>query len=427
MVLSASGADAGGVATPFGAVAGDPTAVLSAGSLTDTWADDTPPRVLLVEDDPGDALLVEELIADSDLTVTLTWAHSVEQARTELAAGAFDCVLLDLNLPDAHGMDALKEILVLAPDSAVVVLTGLAEEEAGLAAVAAGAQDFLVKGRVEAELFTRAVRYALERKRVERASAALQAGRLRAEENARLERGLLPRPLLRDGRVNVVARYHPGRAHALLGGDFYDVVQTPDGMTHAVVGDVSGHGPAEAALGVCLRVAWRSFVLAGARGSALLELLDQILVAERPGPEVFATLSHLTHHPGGATMEVTRAGHPGLLHRSADGGVTLREVSGGPALGLLPPGVATWPQTSVPVRAGECVVLFTDGLFEGRTATAGHERLGEEGLLDLARRHAHREPAKFVDALIDSAQSLAAPSGGLNDDLAVLLVEWTRS
>ena len=67
----------------------------------------------------------------------------------------------------------------------------------------------------------------------------------------------------------MVARYRPGRANALLGGDFYDVVETPDGTVHAVIGDVCGHGAAEAAIGVCLRVAWRSLVLAGETPPAL--------------------------------------------------------------------------------------------------------------------------------------------------------------
>ena len=143
------------------------------------------------------------------------------------------------------------------------MLTGLAEENAGLAAVAAGAQDYLIKGQAAPHAFGRAIRYAAQRKHVEQASAALRVSEVRAEENARLERGLLPTPLLRTDGIEVVARYRPGREQSLLGGDFYDVVETADGTVHAVIGDVAGHGPAEAATGVCLRVAWRSLVLAG--------------------------------------------------------------------------------------------------------------------------------------------------------------------
>ncbi|MGW0551554.1 PP2C family protein-serine/threonine phosphatase [Streptomyces altiplanensis] len=380
------------------------------------------PTVLLIEDDPGDALLVEELVADGGVSIELRWARSLADALDQLSLEMPHCILLDLHLPDAQGLEALREVLGHADGSAVVVLTGLAEEQSGLAAVAAGAQDYLIKGRLEADLFVRAIRYAIQRKQTEQAASALQTGQLRAQENARLERGLLPTPLLLDKSVEVCARYQPGRAQALLGGDFYDVVQTPDGTTHAVVGDVSGHGPDEAALGVCLRVAWRSFVLAGARGEELLGLLERMLVAERSGPEIFATLTCLSHTAGESHVNVLRAGHPGLLMRSPDGGVHLEEVPGGPVLGLLP-GMARWPVTPLPVAVGEAMVLFTDGLIEGRIGQ-GTERLGEQGLLDIARRHAHRPADAFVDSLIHTAQSLAADSGGLADDVAVLHLEW---
>ncbi|MFJ3877071.1 PP2C family protein-serine/threonine phosphatase [Streptomyces sp. NPDC090077] len=387
--------------------------------------DGVPPHVLLIEDDEGDALLVEELVEDSGIEVRLGRARSLAEALDLLGAEAPECVLLDLHLPDTQGLEGLKKVLSVCAEAAVVVLTGLSEERAGLSAVAAGAQDYLLKGRLEADVFMRAIRYAIQRKRTELAAVALQAGRLRAEENARLERGLLPTPLLLDGvgdAVSVCARYHPGRAQTLLGGDFYDLVQTPDGATHAVVGDVSGHGPSEAALGVCLRVAWRSFVMAGARGAELLQLLERILLAERSGPETFATLVSLTRPAGTGSVSVQRAGHPGFLVRSA-AGVDLRTVPGGPALGILPNWGPGWPVAEVEVEPGGAVMLFTDGLIEGRIGP-GPDRLDEAGLLDIARRHAGLPAEPFVDTLIRTAQGLAADWGGLADDVAVLHLEW---
>ncbi|WP_299531532.1 PP2C family protein-serine/threonine phosphatase [uncultured Streptomyces sp.] len=388
----------------------------------DLWSGEGP-SVLLIEDDPGDALLVEEMVADSGVAIDLSWARTLAEALDRLDDSVPQCVLLDLHLPDSQGLGALKTVLSRAPGAAVVVLTGLAEEESGLAAVAGGAQDYLIKGRLEADLFVRAIRYAIQRKRIERAAADLQESRLRAEENSRVERGLLPTPLLLDDSPQVCSRYRPGRAQTLLGGDFYDVVQTPDGTTHAVVGDVSGHGPDEAALGVCLRVAWRSFILSGARGQRLLDLLEQMLVAERSGPEIFATLTTLSRGPGSARVDVVRAGHPGLLVRPPDGPVRLEEVPGGPVLGLLP-GRARWPVTALDAPPGTRLVLFTDGLIEGRTGR-GSERVGEEGLVEIAREHAHLGADAFVDSVIQRCEDLAASSGGLADDVAVLHLGWT--
>ena len=92
-----------------------------------------PLSVLLVEDDRADALLVEELIADAAVDIRLVWAHSVADAEREIARARPDCVLLDLNLPDASGIDALDHICDCDATLAIVVLTGLFDEHFELA------------------------------------------------------------------------------------------------------------------------------------------------------------------------------------------------------------------------------------------------------------------------------------------------------
>ncbi|MCM6774166.1 fused response regulator/phosphatase [Nocardia sp. CDC159] len=379
------------------------------------------PWMLLVEDDAGDALLVQELVTDGAPGLRLDWVRSLAEAGPRLETESPDCVLLDLHLPDAHGLEALARIREYT-DAAVVVMTGLDEQETGLAAVAAGAQDYLVKGRVEPELFGRAIRYAIQRKQVERTAAALQASQLRAQENARLERGLLPTPLLpADSGVSVQSRYRPGRAHALLGGDFYDVVQDGDGTVHAVIGDVSGHGPDAAATGVALRLAWRTLVLSGVTGARQLRVLEQVLLAERTDRQTFATATSLILEPDTRTVRVQRAGHPGMVLRS---GTELKwvEVPGGPALGFLPD-YAEWPIQELKLPIDSALMLFTDGLFEGCTG-AERERLGEEGMLDIARAVATEQPETFIDELIGRIEELAGAAGGLDDDLAILYLRW---
>lgn len=380
--------------------------------------------ILLVEDDAGDALLVEEMLADGELDSALTWCKTLSEALAYLRAHrAPICVLLDLHLPDVHGLRSVTQIVESSPDAAIVVLTGLAEADAGLEAVATGAQDYLVKGRLDPQALSRAIRYALQRKQVERAASALRANQLMAQENARLERGLLPVPLLNDDSFQAVARYEPGRAHGLLSGDFYDVVQTADGTVRAIIGDVSGHGAAEAALGVCLRVAWRTAVLCGTDPLQQLGLLESILVAERSDPHVFATVTSLVFPPGGDRVRVVRAGHPGLLLRRGTD-VEWVEPEGGMALGLLP-GHGQWPVTDLELTPGAGLVLFTDGLFEGRTGP--RTRLGEEGLLDMARSRAQLAARPFIDALVAGASEAATPHGGLADDVAVLHLGWRNT
>ena len=220
-------------------------------------------QVLLVEDDDGDALLVGELLHEVGAAVVVRRARSLTQAKGLVSGAA--CVLLDLGLPDSQGLNGLRQLLQLEPEAAIVVLTGQASEHLGEQAVRAGAQDYLVKGDVAGHMLDRVIRYAVERRRAEEAQRALHVAQIHAQENARLERGLLPSPLLADSRLSVSARCLPGGKHMLLGGDFYDVVEASDSWVHALIGDVCGRGPAEAALGVCLRVAWRAMVLAGRR------------------------------------------------------------------------------------------------------------------------------------------------------------------
>ncbi|WP_086021411.1 PP2C family protein-serine/threonine phosphatase [Streptomyces zinciresistens] len=376
---------------------------------------------MLVEDDDGDALLVEELLLDTDLPHRLTRCRTAAEARAALASGTVDCILLDLHLPDASGMETVQA-LQPATHAAIIVLTGLAEPRAGVDALAAGAQDYLVKGKVEPDLMQRAVRYAVQRKQVERTNAALQIGQLRAEENARLERGLLPEPLLESAAVTASSRYYPGRTQALLGGDFLDVVQTDDGQVHAVIGDVSGHGPDAAALGVCLRIAWRALTLGGHRDQHLLHLLERIHIAERTGHDLFATCTLITLDPATATCTLHLAGHHEPLLMTA-GGVEEVTAAHGIALGVAP-GIGKWPPTTFSLPARGALVAYTDGLIEGFADDASG-RLGVEGLLRIIHTIEAPDPGAHLDRLIARTRTLNADRH--TDDLAVLRLDWNTS
>jgi serine phosphatase RsbU (regulator of sigma subunit) len=380
-------------------------------------------NVLLVEDDRGDAIIVEELIADADAEINVVWAPSMEDAENHLLKDRPDCVLLDLNLPDADGIKALDRISRRDGTLPIVVLTGLNDEHFGISAVAAGAQDYLVKGRVEPETLRRALLYAVERKRAELTVVELHASELRARENSRLERGLLPSPLLLDAPgVDIVAEYRPSRQHALLGGDFYDFVQTPDRTVHVMVGDVAGHGPDEAALGVALRIGWRALTFAGLRGNERMRQLERILITERPGSSIFATVLSVAMSTDNLSFNVVSAGHPSMLLHGP-GTVEWLEPAVGPALGL---NGYEWPLNIFELPQGCGLVLLTDGLFEGRSGH-GTERLGEKGLLEVAKTYAHLPGREFVTALIDDVERRAQSVGGISDDIAVVRVERTAA
>ena len=139
-------------------------------------------RVLLLEDDPADARLVDLMLRKAPRT-----AFSVEicsrlgQALERIAQGGFNVVLADLSLPDSSGLETLKALTDAAPDVAVVVLTGNDDDSQAIDALKHGAQDYLVKGRDDGFILSRVVRYAVERKNAEQ---ALREARDKAEEAA---------------------------------------------------------------------------------------------------------------------------------------------------------------------------------------------------------------------------------------------------
>lgn len=126
-------------------------------------------KILLVEDNPGDVLLLQETLSEISLVTfvvinVVRLSEALQQIQTEM----FDVILLDLVLPDCQGLESFTKIYQQVPLTPIVVLTGLSDETVAMKAMQAGAQDYLVKGRVSgSDLLMRSIRYAIERKRAE--------------------------------------------------------------------------------------------------------------------------------------------------------------------------------------------------------------------------------------------------------------------
>ena len=145
-------------------------------------------HILLIEDNYGDARLVQILLADSDLpNVKITHELTLKDGITALSDRDFALVLLDLTLPDSRGFETLEKLIATKPDVNVVVMTGLDDKVLGLNAVKAGAQDFLMKNDLNADLLSKTLRYAIERKTVLIKLATATRAREVAEESARMK------------------------------------------------------------------------------------------------------------------------------------------------------------------------------------------------------------------------------------------------
>ena len=372
--------------------------------------------ILLVEDDHGDAVLVQASLSEAGVADdAITWTRTLADALAALSA-APGCVLLDLGLPDADGYTAVHKMVEAAPDTAVIVLTGRQERD-GVEALAAGAQDYLVKDAITGELLERSIRYAIERKRAQQTQQQLREVRMSAAEQARLERGLLPTPLLRSPGVTCATYYRPGRDDAVLGGDFFDVVETSDGRVRAVIGDVMGHGPDEAALGVHLRVAWRTLLLAGTPDDQILPTLARLLAAEQDQLPRYVTVCDLTLDDGFATFRV--AGHPAPV-LCIDKVVSYPDFVVGPPLGVAVPTAVEerWPGNPVAVPSGSSVLLYTDGLLDAYSTDAASESLGITELVGAVR--ACIERGRGADAWLPHLVG-SAPREAIDDTAAVVI------
>ncbi|WP_331235591.1 hybrid sensor histidine kinase/response regulator [Natronorarus salvus] len=154
--------------------------------MSDTQSDAKTLSILLVEDNPGDARLIEEMLAEATdradgtgypvtegpTTVDLVHETTLADARGRLEVFDADVVLLDLRLPDSTDMETIESILADVAETPVIVLTGMPESSLGVDAIARGAQDYLVKddligGGTSAEMLLRSIWYAIERKRTE--------------------------------------------------------------------------------------------------------------------------------------------------------------------------------------------------------------------------------------------------------------------
>lgn len=162
-------------------------------------------RLLLVEDSAGDARLLHEMIQEyGNRAIEMAHVASMSEAEAYLEQGVVDVVLLDLGLPDAQGLEAVRRASSAAPRVPVVVVTGLDDEGLAVRALQAGAEDYLVKGQIETRSLQRALRHAVERKALKEALSEEEAG---AQVAARLFRTLV------ENLPDVIARFDPELRH----------------------------------------------------------------------------------------------------------------------------------------------------------------------------------------------------------------------
>jgi len=395
-------------------------------------------RVLLIEDNPGDAHLIRKMLNTANTSEAFTGGFDLIHAEC-LTGGLellrneqFTIILLDLGLPESKGLDTLAGLRSQVSDIPIIVLTGLNDEQAGIEAVQAGAQDFLIKGQVNDILLIRSLFHSIDRHRMmkELARSNAQLKELLSEMQqdldaaAQIQRSLLPDSALEFPGIDTAWSFRPCGA---VGGDLFNIFPFDASHIGFYILDVTGHGVPAALLSVTLSRMLTNW------GSG-----DNLLVtpggAIRSPAEVLSLLNtrfHITIQNSqyftmiygvldieNRVLQYARAGHQPILVSTTDSEIQVWEE------GNRPVGWHTesdFQEFIKPLASGTRLFMYTDGLIEAKRPDQ-EDRFGQHKLIDLIKEGRSRALKPCVNGVIDHFDSWIGDSQ-IQDDIALLAVE----
>ena len=372
-------------------------------------------RILLIEDNPGDARLIRESLFEAPTTAfELQHADRLHSGLKILELGETDLILLDLSLPESWGINTLLKVREAAPTIPIVVLTGLDDETAAVTAVQEGAQDYLVKGNVTGSLLVRSIRYAIERGRRRQAERALRATKEEFRIAQEIQQKLFPSSPPALSGLDIGGATYPAEA---TGGDYFDYIQMLDDCWGIVVGDVAGHGFGPALLMAEARAYLRALAWTHSDVCEILKLANRLLV-EDVAEDHFVTLFFGRLDPRTRSFVYASAGHPEGYVLDAAGEVKCQLKSTGFPLGVER---ETSYSAALPVtlNPGDLVFLLTDGVFEARSRD--EHPFGIERTLESIRDNRHLPAQRIVDSLYDSIREYCHTQNPTDDITAIAI------
>jgi sigma-B regulation protein RsbU (phosphoserine phosphatase) len=373
--------------------------------------DESAGRVLVADDQPDVLEAVRLLLKLNGFAVEAASSPAAVLAALQAAGPEpFDLLVMDLNYArdttSGHeGLELVDRVRAAAPALPIVVMTAWSTVPLAVALMRNGVTDFVEKPFENARLM------ATVRAQVAAGRQRRRAERL--EDDARdVQRRLLARPLPTGPGYAVGAAW---RFAERLGGDAFELAALPEGRVAVAIADVCGKGTPAALLMASAHATLRDLMTTKVAPREVCRRLDSALAA-RLAPDRFVSLVHAVLDRSRATLTYTNAGHPPPLLLRADGTVH-RLDQGGPVLGMIQD--ARYQEAVVPLRAGDRLVLYTDGVVEaeGRSGELGEMRLlaALRGMRGLAATDAAR-------AVLDRAVEFA-DGGPLQDDATVVIVD----
>jgi len=400
----------------------------------------TPPRIraLLIEDNPGDARLIEMMLAEADGDAfEVRHVERLEHGLRELGNGGIDIVLSDLSMPDSHGLETFQRLHARAPHVPIIVLSGLNDTTVALSAVHQGAQDYLIKGEVDGQLLARAMRYAIERKRMSeqlhRYAAELREKNAQLESDFNMAREIqqiflpdqyptFPHSVAPEASaLKFSHRYIPAAA---VGGDFFDIFAITDSTAGVFIRDVMGHGMRAALITAIMRGLIEELMPVAADAGRFLTEINRSLraILRRTREPFLATAFYAIADSDTGELRFANAGHPSpfRLHAGTNEVQPLKfyDPRHGPALGLFEK--TDYPTCRCPFVPGDLVFLFTDGIYE--VTNAEGEEFGQERLLQAVRKRIRRPAEELFGDLLVETQTFSGRSD-FEDDVCLVGVE----
>jgi sigma-B regulation protein RsbU (phosphoserine phosphatase) len=366
-------------------------------------------RVLVVEDEPGIALGLEDSLRLEGYQVEVV-DNGASASRRALEE-SFDLVLLDVMLPGKNGFEVCRDLRRSGFDAPIIFLTARTQERDRVEGFDLGANDYVTKPFSPKELMAR-VRSLL------RFVESNRQDRRRLEEEvdaaSQVQRRLFP-----STQPGVPGLDYAGMCRPAFGvsGDFYDYFALPSGRFAFLLADVCGKGMPAALVAASLHATVRAYAPAAGRNCA--ELLAEVnrTLFETTAPERFVTMFYAVYDPSDSTLTYTNAGHcPPMWMRSS------RKLTRLDSL-ILPAGIAPEVpllQESIQLTPGDLLLVYSDGLTEASSPEG--EEFGEARLLSLANDEHGRAAEPQCGAILDAVRAF---TNGVHqaDDLTVLALK----
>jgi sigma-B regulation protein RsbU (phosphoserine phosphatase) len=370
----------------------------------------TAARVLVADDQPDVLEALRWLLTGEGYEPE--FVSSTDAVLERLRERPFDLLLMDLNYSrdttsGREGLELIPRVREHDPTLPIVVMTGWGSVDTAVEAMRLGAKSFVQKPWEDIALLEILQREIEESQATKRRDARQQ----REFEDARLiQRGLLPAAMPRTAGLQLASSWQPANG---VGGDCFDVLTFPGGGVGLSIADVAGKGVPAALLMSNLQAAVRAFAQEGAAPGAVCTSVNRLLCRNMASGR-FVTFCYVSVDAAARKLTYANAGHnPPILLRASGRADLLAPT--GTVLGVFPDG--NYEQGSFAIAGGDRLVLYTDGITEGRNP-AGDE-FAEERLIESAARHRALSADDMLAAMLREVEAFNA---GVYEDDATLIV-----